>query len=163
ITLPMQLTASRIAEHTLAAGGMAVFRDGNVLELPSASLEVAEACSGLRSAISLAAIGVLLASAQTGPAKAGLIWRRVAIVAAATGAVARAMRHVDIPHARLSVMPYDVEAWNGRDAEPLDADTVRILAADEYLNRNYSDAASAPVNLYIAYYGQQRPGVSIHS
>ena len=54
ITLPMQLTASGIAEHTLAAGGMAVFRDGNVLELPSASLEVAEACSGLRSAISLA-------------------------------------------------------------------------------------------------------------
>jgi len=85
------------------------------------------------------------------------------LLVAATGAVARAMRHVDIPHARLSVMPYDVEAWNGRDAEPLDADTVRILAADEYLNRNYSDAASAPVNLYIAYYGQQRPGVSIHS
>jgi len=77
ITLPMQLTASRIAEHTLAAGGMAVFRDGNVLELPSASLEVAEACSGLRSAISLAAIGVLLASTQpTWP-------RRIALVAAA--------------------------------------------------------------------------------
>jgi len=77
ITLPMQLTASRIAEHTLAAGGMAVFRDGNVLELPSASLEVAEACSGLRSAISLAAIGVLLASTE--PA-----WpRRIAVVAAA--------------------------------------------------------------------------------
>jgi exosortase len=87
ITLPMQLTASRIAEHTLAAGGMAVFRDGNVLELPSASLEVAEACSGLRSAISLAAIGVLLASIGAGPAEAGRYvrswWRRVVLVAAA--------------------------------------------------------------------------------
>ena len=41
---------------------------------------------------------------------------------------------------------------------------MRILAADTYLNRNYlSAAAAAPVNLYVAYYGEQRPGVSIHS
>jgi len=74
VTLPMQLTASRIAEHTLSAGGLSVFRDGNVLELPSASLEVAEACSGLRSAISLAAVGVLLASAQpTWPRRAAVV------------------------------------------------------------------------------------------
>src|SRR5438067_664826 len=74
------------------------------------------------------------------------------------------MRHVDVPQSRLSEMPYDVAAWNGRDAEPLDTDTVRILSADEYLNRTYnSGVAAAPVNLYIAYYGQQRPGVSIHS
>jgi EpsI family protein len=85
------------------------------------------------------------------------------LLVAATGAVARAMRHIDVPHSRLSAMPYDVENWNGRDAEPLDTETVRILAADEYLNRNYSDSVSAPVNLYVAYYGQQRPGVSIHS
>lgn len=61
VTLPMQLTASQIAEHTLSTAGVAVFRDGNVLQLPSGSLEVAEACSGLRSAISLGAIAVLLA------------------------------------------------------------------------------------------------------
>jgi len=86
------------------------------------------------------------------------------LLIAATGAAARAMRHIDVPHPRLSEMPYDVAVWNGRDAEPLDADTVRILAADDYLNRNYSSvAAAAPVNLYVAYYGQQRPGVSVHS
>jgi len=61
VTLPLQLTASRIAEATLAASGIAVFRDGNVLELPSAALEVAQACSGLRSLVSLTAIAGLLA------------------------------------------------------------------------------------------------------
>ncbi len=61
ITLPMQLVASRMAEWMLATAHIPVFRDGNVLELPSTSLEVAEACSGLRSLISLTAIGCLVA------------------------------------------------------------------------------------------------------
>ncbi len=61
VTLPMQMTASRIAEQAIGTCGIAVLRDGNVLVLPSGSLEVAEACSGLRSAVSLAAIAMLLA------------------------------------------------------------------------------------------------------
>ena len=61
ITLPLQLVASRIGETTLSAASVPVFRDGNLLELPSTTLEVAEACSGLRSMVSLAAIGGLLA------------------------------------------------------------------------------------------------------
>src|SRR5262249_61709952 len=66
--------------------------------------------------------------------------------------------------ARLDTFPYRIDGWIGRDAEPLDPDTLRILAADTYLNRNYTGGASAaPVNLYVAYYGRQRPGVSIHS
>jgi exosortase len=76
ITLPLQLIASRVAEASLATMGVAVFRDGNVLELPSTALEVAEACSGLRSIVSLAAISVLLA--WTDPS----FPRRLAIVAA---------------------------------------------------------------------------------
>ena len=76
ITLPLQLIASRVAEASLTTMGVAVFRDGNVLELPSTALEVAEACSGLRSIVSLAAISVLLA--WTHPS----LPRRLAIVAA---------------------------------------------------------------------------------
>jgi exosortase len=76
ITLPLQLTASRVAEASLTTMGVAVFRDGNVLELPSTALEVAEACSGLRSIVSLGAISVLLA--WTDPS----FPRRLAIVAA---------------------------------------------------------------------------------
>jgi len=90
VTLPLQLTASRIAEATLTASGIPVFRDGNVLELPSASLEVAEACSGLRSLISLTAIAGVLAwsalarsKARGGETKGASVARGVAIVAAA--------------------------------------------------------------------------------
>jgi exosortase len=75
VTLPLQLTASRVAEASLTATGVAVFRDGNVLELPSTALEVAEACSGLRSIISLAATSVLLAWMDPS------LPRRIAIVA----------------------------------------------------------------------------------
>jgi exosortase len=49
LTLPLQTIASRIGETTLAAGGVPVVRDGNPLRLPSTTLEIAEACSGLRS------------------------------------------------------------------------------------------------------------------
>jgi exosortase len=66
ITLPLQLIASALAEATLNAAGVAVFRDGNVLELPAVTLQVAEACSGLRSAVSLTCIAVLLAWAAHG-------------------------------------------------------------------------------------------------
>jgi len=78
ITLPLQLVASRLAEGMLGLASVPVFRDGNVLELQSASLEVAEACSGLRSAISLTAMACLLAWANdrsTG--------RRMALIACA--------------------------------------------------------------------------------
>jgi exosortase len=61
VTLPLQIVASRIGETTLLAAGVSVFRDGNLLELPSTTLEVANACSGLRSIVSLTAIGGLLA------------------------------------------------------------------------------------------------------
>jgi exosortase len=64
ITLPLQLAASQVAETALTAGSIPVYRDGNLLLLPSATLQVAEACSGLRSAVSLGGVGVLLAWAN---------------------------------------------------------------------------------------------------
>ena len=75
VTLPLQFVASRIAESVLALASVPVFRDGNLLTLPSATLEVAEACSGLRSLVSLAAIGVVLAWASE-----RTIWRRALLV-----------------------------------------------------------------------------------
>ena len=59
VTLPLQLAASRVAEVALGLMAIPVYRDGNLLTLPSATLQVAEACSSLQSAVSLGAVGVL--------------------------------------------------------------------------------------------------------
>ncbi len=76
ITLPLQLAASQVAETTLGLASVPVYRDGNLLILPSATLQVAEACSGLRSAVSLGGVGILLAWA-TEPT----LGRRILLVA----------------------------------------------------------------------------------
>ena len=57
---PLQLLASRVGETAIAAAGIPVLREGNVLHLAHANLEVAEACSGIRSLISLLMLGVVL-------------------------------------------------------------------------------------------------------
>jgi exosortase len=54
ITFPLQLLASRIAESTLELAGITVLRDGNILEFSNLKLSVVEACSGIRSLLSLA-------------------------------------------------------------------------------------------------------------
>lgn len=54
ITFPLQLFASWVAENVLNAIDIPTIRDGNVLELPTGGkLNVAEACSGIRSLLSL--------------------------------------------------------------------------------------------------------------
>jgi exosortase len=54
MTFPLQLFASAVAEGALDLIGIPVLREGNVLELPSQKLAVIEACSGIRSILSLA-------------------------------------------------------------------------------------------------------------
>ena len=60
-TVPMQLLASKITAVTLNAVGMDVVRQGNIIHIPNYSLEVADACSGIRSLVSLLALGALYA------------------------------------------------------------------------------------------------------
>jgi exosortase len=60
VALPLQLFASRVGEVTLRTAGVAVVRDGNVLELVGMHLEVAEACSGIRSILALLAFALVL-------------------------------------------------------------------------------------------------------
>lgn len=59
ITFPLQLLASRFGETTLGAVDIPVLREGNVLILANTTLEVAEACSGIRSLISLLTLGIV--------------------------------------------------------------------------------------------------------
>jgi exosortase len=70
IALPLQLLASRVGETAIAAAGIPVVREGNVLQLPTRDLEVAEACSGIRSLVSLVMLGIVLGyftERRTGP------------------------------------------------------------------------------------------------
>jgi exosortase len=59
IAFPLQLLASRVGELTLSALSIPVLREGNVIVLAHTSLEVEEACSGIRSLISLLTLGIL--------------------------------------------------------------------------------------------------------
>jgi exosortase len=61
ITFPMQLFASNMAEFSLKALGIPALREGNIIHLSTTTLEVAEACSGIRSLISLLALGTVFA------------------------------------------------------------------------------------------------------
>lgn len=53
MTFPLQIFASKVATVMLQALNVPVMRDGNILELPNGRLEVIEACSGIRSLLSL--------------------------------------------------------------------------------------------------------------
>ena len=58
ITLPLQILASKIASSLLPLFGVPVLREGNVIVLPAMRLEVAEACSGIRSLLSLFTLSI---------------------------------------------------------------------------------------------------------
>lgn len=58
ITFPLQEIASAVASRTLELIGIPVLRDGNILQLASKRLEVVEACSGIRSLLSLTFLSV---------------------------------------------------------------------------------------------------------
>ncbi|HVQ13035.1 MAG TPA: exosortase, partial [Vicinamibacterales bacterium] len=59
IAQPLQLLASTVAEQSLLLFNIPVLREGNVIFLAGATLEVAEACSGIRSLVSLLTVGIV--------------------------------------------------------------------------------------------------------
>jgi len=59
IAFPLQLLASRFASWVLALTNVPVLREGNVLTLPAMTLEVVQACSGIRSLVSLVTLAVI--------------------------------------------------------------------------------------------------------
>jgi exosortase len=59
IAFPLQLLASQTGEAVLSGLDIPVLREGNVIILATTTLEVAEACSGIRSLISLLTLGIV--------------------------------------------------------------------------------------------------------
>jgi exosortase len=108
IAFPLQLLASRAAETTLSGLGVPVLREGNVLVLSSMTLEVAQACSGIRSLVSLFSVALLLGNL------AGLRpWARgvLAVLSVPIAVVANAARVTGTGIAAAWIGPYAAEGF----------------------------------------------------
>ena len=77
ITLPLQMLASKLAAGTLPICGVPVLREGNIINLPAMPLEVAQACSGIRSLMSLTTLAIMY-----GYLVERRVWVRVALALA---------------------------------------------------------------------------------
>ena len=59
VTFPLQLLASRLATLLLQLVGVPVLREGNMIVLAAMPLDVAEACSGIRSLLTLVTLAII--------------------------------------------------------------------------------------------------------
>jgi exosortase len=78
ITFPLQLVASKLATVLLELVGVPVLRQGNVIVLASMPLDVAEACSGIRSLLTLVTLAIIY-----GYLMESRIWVRIALACSA--------------------------------------------------------------------------------
>ena len=60
LTFPLQIKVSQMSEIIISLFGIPVNRAGNVLTIPEKSFELVEACSGLRSVITLLTLSVVM-------------------------------------------------------------------------------------------------------
>ncbi|MGC2657498.1 MAG: exosortase/archaeosortase family protein [Bryobacteraceae bacterium] len=77
LTLSLQMLASQLAEVMIGWMGIPVIRTGNLLELPSQTLNIVDACSGIRSLLSLTFLSLVYAYFMD-----KRVWMRWALLAA---------------------------------------------------------------------------------
>lgn len=85
VTLPLQLFASQLAASTLDVLGIPVSRAGNLLALPDITLEIAQACSGLQSVVSLVSVAAICAAVVPLTLRRGLFLIVLAVPVAIVG------------------------------------------------------------------------------
>lgn len=78
LTMPMQALAAKVAIMGLKGVGVQAYAQGNIIHLAQVSLEVAEACSGIRSLYAFLAVGALVAYKTPIP-----LWGRLLLFASA--------------------------------------------------------------------------------
>jgi len=60
LTIPLQLFVTKVSVWLSAHVGIPIYREGNVIHLPDRTMQVVQACSGLRSIISLLTLSAIL-------------------------------------------------------------------------------------------------------
>ena len=71
-------------------------------------------------------------------------------------------RPIDSLARPLSTIATSMSGWSASDDPPLDDAVLKILVPTSYLSRTYHRGSDA-LNLFVAYYSQQRAGESMHS
>lgn len=107
VAFPLQLLASRFGELALTLAGIPVLREGNVITLSNTSLEVAEACSGIRSLVSLLTLAIVY-----GYAVERRLWARW-VLAFASIPVAIAANGIRVAGTGIAAHLYGPEAAQG--------------------------------------------------
>ncbi len=74
VTSPMQALAARVAVISMKGLGIPAMLQGNMIHLANTSLEVVEACSGIRSLYAFLAVGALVARSAPVP-----VWARICL------------------------------------------------------------------------------------
>lgn len=75
IAFPLKLLASKVACWCLLLFGIPVFREGNIIHLDSTTLEIVDACSGIRSLVSLITLGVIFAHLSQ-----NRLWKKIVLI-----------------------------------------------------------------------------------
>jgi exosortase len=107
ITFPLQILASKVAAVLLPLAGVPVLREGNIINLPAMPLAVAEACSGIRSLMSLITLAIIY-----GYLMETRIWVRI-VLALASIPIAVAANSFRIVGTGLVVQYWDPERAEG--------------------------------------------------
>lgn len=79
LAFPLKLIASKIAAQALNVFGIPVFREGNIIHLTHTTLEVVDACSGIRSLMTLFTLAFFLAYLRH-----KTLWKRILLLLIAT-------------------------------------------------------------------------------
>lgn len=107
IAFPLQLLASQVGTTGLQALHIPVLREGNIIVLASTTLEVAEACSGIRSLISLLTLGIVF-----GYYMDSRVWVRV-VMALATIPIAVVSNGLRVAGTGIAANSYGPQAAEG--------------------------------------------------
>jgi exosortase D (VPLPA-CTERM-specific) len=106
LSLQLQFISSQLGVLIIRAAGISVLLEGNVIDLGTYQLEVAEACSGLRYLFPLMTLAFILAYLFRGP-----FWKRLAIFLASVPIT------VVMNSVRIGFIGITVEVWGRAMAE----------------------------------------------